>query len=105
MVADELGRASRGAAMRTVLVTGPDQVEMVEEQDPVAGPRDLPFEVAALNEPMAVARHAVNRTSPTSGDQVVVFGAGPIGLGAAIGYKSAGAGSVVVVDLLPARPK
>ena len=65
--------------------------------------KDVPFEVAALNEPMAVARHAVNRTSPKPGDKVVVFGAGPIGLGAAIGYKLSGASSVVVVDIQPAR--
>lgn len=65
--------------------------------------KDVPFEVAALNEPMAVARHAVNRTSPKQGDKVVVFGAGPIGLGAAIGYKLSGASSVVVVDIQPAR--
>jgi len=65
--------------------------------------KDVPFAVAALNEPMAVARHAVNRTEPKAGDKVVVFGAGPIGLGAAIGYKLSGAASVVVVDILPAR--
>jgi len=65
--------------------------------------KDVPFEVAALNEPMAVARHAVNRTAPKKGDKVVVFGAGPIGLGAAIGYKLSGASSVVVVDIQPAR--
>ena len=65
--------------------------------------KEVPFEVAALNEPMAVARHAVNRTEPKPGDKVVVFGAGPIGLGAAIGYKLSGASSVVVVDILPAR--
>jgi threonine dehydrogenase-like Zn-dependent dehydrogenase len=66
-------------------------------------PKHIPFEVAALNEPMAVARHAVNRTAPKPGDNVVVFGAGPIGLGATIGYKSLGAGSVVVVDVIPSR--
>ncbi|MEO6084293.1 MAG: zinc-binding dehydrogenase [Umezawaea sp.] len=66
-------------------------------------PDGVPLDVAALNEPMAVARHAVNRTSPQPGDQVVVFGAGPIGLGAAIGYKLSGAKSVVVVDVIPSR--
>lgn len=66
-------------------------------------PKHVPFHVAALNEPMAVARHAVNRTSPKPGDKVVIFGAGPIGLGAAIGYKISGAASVVVVDILPSR--
>jgi len=66
-------------------------------------PADLPFDVAALTEPMSVARHGVNRTHPKAGDKVVVFGAGPIGLGAAIGYGLAGAASVVVVDVLPSR--
>ncbi|GAB2466936.1 threonine dehydrogenase-like Zn-dependent dehydrogenase [Conyzicola lurida] len=66
-------------------------------------PKHIPFAVAALNEPMAVARHAVNRTEPKVGDLVVVFGAGPIGLGATIGYKSLGAASVVVVDIIPSR--
>ncbi|MGA1836943.1 zinc-binding dehydrogenase [Herbiconiux sp. 11R-BC] len=66
-------------------------------------PDHIPFEVAALNEPMAVARHAVNRTKPGPGSKVVVFGAGPIGLGAAIGYKSLGVESVVVVDVIPSR--
>ena len=40
-------------------------------------PDHIPFEVAALNEPMAVARHAVNRTDPKPGARVVIFGAGP----------------------------
>lgn len=66
-------------------------------------PDHIPFEVAALNEPMAVARHAVNRTAPNAGDKVVIFGAGPIGLGAAIGFASKGAGHVVVVDVVPSR--
>jgi len=52
---------------------------------------------------MAVARHGANRCRPNPGDKVVVFGAGPIGLGAVLAFKSLGAGHVVVVDLLPAR--
>ncbi|WP_228514617.1 zinc-binding dehydrogenase [Frondihabitans sp. VKM Ac-2883] len=66
-------------------------------------PEHIPWEVAALNEPMAVARHAVNRTAPKPGDKIVIFGAGPIGLGAAISYMAAGAGSIVVVDVIPER--
>ena len=45
-------------------------------------PDHIPFEVAALNEPMAVARHGVNQCQPKPTDKVLVFGAGPIGLGA-----------------------
>ena len=66
-------------------------------------PDRVPFEVAALNEPMAVARHGVNRCAPTPTDKVVIFGAGPIGLGATIGFKSAGVSHVVVADLIPTR--
>ncbi|KRD12311.1 theronine dehydrogenase [Mycobacterium sp. Root265] len=66
-------------------------------------PGHVPFEVAALNEPMAVARHAVNQVAPRSTDQVLVFGAGPIGLGIVISLKSAGVKHVVVADVLPDR--
>ena len=66
-------------------------------------PDHIPFPVAALNEPMAVARHAVNQAAPTPSDKVVIFGAGPIGLGATIGFKSVGVQHVVVVDLIASR--
>ncbi|MEW1779800.1 zinc-binding dehydrogenase [Streptomyces sp. NPDC086777] len=66
-------------------------------------PDTVPFEVAALNEPMAVSRHAVNRSQAAPDDKVVVFGAGPIGLGAAIWLKLRGVGHVVVADVIPAR--
>jgi threonine dehydrogenase-like Zn-dependent dehydrogenase len=66
-------------------------------------PDHLPFEVAALNEPMAVARHGVNQVAPKPSDKVVVFGAGPIGLGATIGFKSVGVQHVTVVDLIQSR--
>ncbi|RAX14760.1 theronine dehydrogenase [Pseudarthrobacter sp. AG30] len=66
-------------------------------------PDHLPWEVAALNEPMAVALHGVNRSGACEGTKAVVFGAGPVGLGAAIGLKSKGAAHVVVVDVAPNR--
>jgi 2-desacetyl-2-hydroxyethyl bacteriochlorophyllide A dehydrogenase len=66
-------------------------------------PDHIPFEVAALNEPMAVARHGVNQCQPRPTDKVLVFGAGPIGLGATIAFKSVGVEHVVVADLIPAR--
>jgi len=66
-------------------------------------PADIDFEVAALNEPMAVARHLVNRAGPKRGDTAVVFGAGPIGLGAAIWLKLRGLSHVVVADVIPER--
>ena len=66
-------------------------------------PDHIPFEVAALNEPMAVALHGANRCRPKPGDKVVVFGAGPVGLGAVLAFKSLEAGHVVVVDLIAER--
>jgi threonine dehydrogenase-like Zn-dependent dehydrogenase len=66
-------------------------------------PDHIPWQVAALNEPMAVARHGANRCRPKPTDQVVVFGAGPIGLGATLAFKSLGVSHVVVVDLLAGR--
>ncbi|WP_203810577.1 zinc-dependent alcohol dehydrogenase, partial [Actinoplanes couchii] len=69
----------------------------------VTVPKHIPFEVAALNEPMAVATHAVNRLEPKPGQKAVVFGAGPIGLGAAVGLKLRGAAHVTVVDVVPNR--
>ena len=66
-------------------------------------PSELPFEVAALNEPMAVSWHAVNRTGARPGESVLIFGAGPIGLGATIAFKLRGAESVVVTDVVPER--
>jgi 2-desacetyl-2-hydroxyethyl bacteriochlorophyllide A dehydrogenase len=66
-------------------------------------PDTVPFHVAALNEPMAVARHCVNRSEAKPGDKVVVFGAGPIGLGATIWLKLRGVEHVVVADIIPER--
>jgi L-iditol 2-dehydrogenase len=66
-------------------------------------PEHIPWEVAALNEPMAVARHGVNRCNPKPSDKVVIFGAGPIGLGATLAFKSVGVSHVVVADLIAGR--
>jgi len=65
-------------------------------------PKHIPWEVAALNEPMAVARHAVNRANPVAGEKAVVFGAGPIGLGALIDLTLRGV-DVIMIDVQPTR--
>ncbi|OHW96276.1 threonine dehydrogenase [Colletotrichum incanum] len=66
-------------------------------------PKHIPWHIAALNEPMAVALHAVNRTMPKPGCKVVVFGAGPIGMGAILGYRRKGASHITAVDVLDSR--
>jgi len=66
-------------------------------------PKHIPWEVVALNEPMAVARHAVNRLEPRPQDKVAIFGAGPIGLGALISLRRAGVSHIVVIDVVQNR--
>lgn len=66
-------------------------------------PDGLPFEVAAVAEPMGVALHTVNRSQAGPGSKVVVLGVGPIGLGAVIWLKHKGVEHVVAVDLSEAR--
>lgn len=63
---------------------------------------DLPADVAVLSEPLSIAEHAVNRSGVQSGDQVVVFGAGPIGLAILVAASDRGA-RVLIVDPLPSR--
>ncbi|OCB56240.1 theronine dehydrogenase [Mycobacterium vulneris] len=88
----------RGALAEYLLIT--DAVRGTHLQ---VVPDHIPFEVAALNEPMAVARHAVNRCRPRTTDKVLIFGAGPIGLGAVLALKSLGVQHVVVADLIASR--
>jgi 2-desacetyl-2-hydroxyethyl bacteriochlorophyllide A dehydrogenase len=66
-------------------------------------PEDLPYEIAALSEPLAVALHGVNRAGVKPGDKVVVFGCGPIGLGMVLWLVDRGVTDVVALDLSPER--
>lgn len=66
-------------------------------------PDSLTYDHAALIEPLAVGMNGVDRGKVKAGDKVVVFGGGPVGLGAALVAKYIGAGSVVVVDLSEKR--
>jgi len=66
-------------------------------------PKDLPFEVAALSEPLAVALHGVNRAEAKPGDKVVVFGCGPIGLSMVLWLVDRGVKDVVALDLAEER--
>jgi 2-desacetyl-2-hydroxyethyl bacteriochlorophyllide A dehydrogenase len=66
-------------------------------------PEGVPYEVAALTEPLAVALHGVNRAEVKPGDKVVVFGCGPIGLGMVLWLVDRGVTDVVALDLAPER--
>lgn len=66
-------------------------------------PHTLPFEEAAMVEPVAVGVHAVNRARFKSGDTAVILGAGPIGLLTAQAFKAAGGGEAICVDFNRSR--
>ena len=63
---------------------------------PFAGP--APLEWGALAEPFAVGVHAVRLAGVSSGTDAVVIGGGPIGLGAALAARRAGASRVAVSE-------
>jgi len=58
----------------------------------------LSYEQLALIEPLSIGCHAVNRASITGEDEVMVIGAGPIGLGTIQFAKAAGA-QVAVMEI------
>jgi L-gulonate 5-dehydrogenase len=68
----------------------------------VFGVGDLDPEPAAFIEPMSIAVHALGRAGIEAGEQVVILGAGPIGLATTLAATAAGA-RVMATDPLPAR--
>lgn len=65
-------------------------------------PDHVPFEAAALAEPLAVCLHAVGRAGDVAGRRGLVIGAGPIGLLTMLAAKRAGLHSLAVSDIAPA---
>jgi len=61
-------------------------------------PPALDFDLGALVEPLSVGMHGANQGRIVAGDKVVVFGAGPVGLAAAIAANYFKAEKVIVVD-------
>lgn len=61
-------------------------------------PKDLPVEKAVFFEPMSCAVHALERINPQVGDEVLIYGAGPIGCCFSMLCKLSGASQVVMVE-------
>lgn len=71
---------------------------VVNEEQAFPFPDSLPTEYSALVEPLSVGLHAI-RTSPlTAGDDVAIFGNGPIGLGVIQAARAAGADTIYTVE-------
>ncbi|MCJ2186432.1 zinc-dependent alcohol dehydrogenase [Novosphingobium beihaiensis] len=87
-----------GAFTQELLVRG---AQLGESILPI--PEGIPYDVAAMCEPLAVAMHGINRAEVKPGDKVVVFGCGPIGLGMVLWLIDRGIKDVVVFDLAEER--
>lgn len=62
-------------------------------------PDALSFEQGAMVEPLSVSMHGVHQGQVTAEDRIVIFGAGPIGLGVVLVAQYYGVKDIVVVDL------
>jgi L-iditol 2-dehydrogenase len=66
-------------------------------------PEEMTYEEGALLEPLSVGIWGCKRAGLQPGDDVLVTGAGPVGLLAGASARALGAGSVTITDLSPFR--
>ncbi|KAK1921481.1 chaperonin 10-like protein [Papiliotrema laurentii] len=66
-------------------------------------PDNVSFEEGALCEPLAVALAGIERAGVKLGDQVLICGAGPIGLITLLACRAAGCAPIVLTDLVQSR--
>ncbi len=66
-------------------------------------PDEMPFEHAAMTEPLSIAFHAIRRATVKPGDRAVVIGAGLIGLLLVQSLRRAGCRQILAVDVAPEK--
>jgi len=66
-------------------------------------PTEVPLDIGALVEPLAVAWHAVDQYDIKIGDEALVLGAGPIGLGIIQCLQARGAKTIIVAEVSKER--
>jgi threonine dehydrogenase-like Zn-dependent dehydrogenase len=94
---DDIGRIGNGSPEGGL-------AEAVLVRDAAAGdrlypvPDEMPFELAALTEPLAVGMHAVDRADLDPSESVAVFGCGPIGLAAIATLADRGHTDIVGIE-------
>ncbi len=99
VAADNLGNGgSEGGFTQQLLIRNANQEGVLHRLSD-----SLSDEQGALVEPLSVAMHAVNRSDASPGERVVIFGAGPIGLGVIAVLKYRGVSDITVVDLSEKR--
>ncbi len=89
-----VGLASPGAFAERVTVPAAGLVRL---------PDNVSDEMAALAEPLAVGLHAIRRAGVGPGDNVLVYGAGPIGVAALLAARLAGAAGLYLSEPLALR--
>jgi threonine dehydrogenase-like Zn-dependent dehydrogenase len=76
---------------------------VVQESMMMPVPSGLSSDLAALTEPMAIGRHAVQRAEVKKGDVAIVIGCGPIGLAVICALKAQGVRTIVASDFSAGR--
>lgn len=76
---------------------------VVPRANVLAVPSGVSAESAAVAEPLAVGLHAARQARVGAGDQVLILGAGPIGIAAVLGAITCGASNVYVSEPLANR--
>lgn len=66
-------------------------------------PKSLSLRDSILSEPLAVGVHAVKRVDVLLNKNIVILGAGMIGLSILVNAVKAGAKNIIVIDLIPER--
>lgn len=101
-------RAGRGQLCRNTLGVGVNrpgafgEYLCIPESNVVPIPEDVPDEIAAIFDPFGNAVHTA-LSFDMVGEDVLVTGAGPIGIMAALVARRAGARKVVITDINPSR--
>ena len=91
----ELVGLTRNGAFARYTIARQDQL--------VALPEGIPDEFGALVEPLAVTLHGMRQPGVEVGGDIVIIGAGPIGLSAIATAKAVGLAPIYVVEMLPQR--
>ena len=88
-----------GSAMRFPHIQGAFRKELVVSSNQCVLANGLNSSQAAMIEPLAVVLHALKQAGAVHGKNILVTGAGPIGLLTILVAKSAGALNIVVTDI------
>jgi threonine dehydrogenase-like Zn-dependent dehydrogenase len=68
-------------------------------------PDNIPLDVAALVEPLAVGWHAVKQSPLKPSSAVLILGGGPIGIAVILALRARGCGQIIVSELSASRQK